>query len=125
MEREHSSQIQGESQIAQTIGLDDLPPASQTQTQSLTIAEQPCPWGRLFPLNFLFGDNPHSLFDDVVAVGRAEDCTIGNEGFDECNVQFGLQCVGKEKLLGLPRTRWKMPFHLVEDETAWPWLMDQ
>ena len=78
MEKERCSQVQGESQIAQTIGLDELSPSSQRVTASQSPEGQACPWGRLFPLNFLFGDNPHSLWDDVITVGRAEDCTIGS-----------------------------------------------
>ena len=68
------SQIHGESQIAQTIGLDELTAPSQSQ-RSQNVSNQP--WGRLFPLSFLFGECPHSLYEDLVTVGRAEDCAIG------------------------------------------------
>ena len=72
----HSSQVHGESQIAQTIGLDELPTTSQSQRQSQQ-RDPKLPWGRLFPLHFLFGDSPHSLEDDLITIGRGEDCVIG------------------------------------------------
>lgn len=74
MESHPCSQAHGESQITQTIGLDELPTSSQSQSTQ-NAGEQP--WGRLFPLNFLFGENPHPLWEDEVTVGRAEECTIG------------------------------------------------
>jgi len=58
------------SQVAQTLDLDDVLKSQHSQQSEVR------PWGRLFPLTFLFGEAPHPLRSDLVTVGRAEDCTI-------------------------------------------------